>query len=367
MVEEKIAERESITGQVIQRKPRSRKHLTGLGLLTFILALTAVSSAGVGAVPVSPAELWGIVTSKLFGAAQFAYREEQEVVFWFIRLPRICLGILVGAGLSVAGALLQGLFRNPLADPTLIGISSGAMLAAVLTIVFSIGLGFLGGYMASYSLAVAAFSGACLTTLLVYRLARANGEFKISTMLLVGIAINAFVMAVTGLITSLANDQQLRDLTFWNLGSLGGATWTNVLTLLPFVAATLVYTPGLSKSLNLLALGENQAGYLGVDLRVLRRRCIVLATLAVGVSVAMAGNIGFVALIVPHMVRKVFGPDHRVVIPASALGGAIILTVADTLSRTLTAPAELPIGVITALMGAPVFIYILLKETGRRV
>lgn len=345
----------------------NKKKISGLGVLTLLLLVAIVVSVGVGAVPISPKELWAIVLTRLGGSTEIPFREEQEVIFWFIRLPRICLGILVGAGLAVAGTLLQGLFRNPLADPTLIGISSGAMLAAVLTIVFNLNVGIMGGYLASYSLALAAFAGACVTTIVVYQLARANGEFRISTMLLVGIAINAFAMALTGLVTSLANDQQLRDLTFWNLGSLGGATWVSVLTLLPFVLATVLYTPSLSKSLNLLALGENQASHLGVDMRRLRISSIALSTLAVGVAVAMAGNIGFVALIVPHIIRKTFGPDHRIVLPGSAIGGAAILTYADALARTLVAPSELPIGVITAIMGAPVFLYILLSEHNRRI
>lgn len=347
--------------QVIKRRSTG-KRTWGIGLLLFHLFVAIVVSAGVGAVSIKPQELWAILLAKMGISSVVSFREEQEIIFWFIRLPRICLGILVGAGLAVAGTLLQGLFRNPLADPTLVGISSGAMLAAVLSIVFNLSLGILGGFWASYTLAFSAFTGACLTTIVVYRVAKANGDFKISTMLLVGIAINAFVMALTGLITSLANDQQLRDLTFWNLGSLGGATWMNVLTLLPFVLVALLFTPALSKSLNLLALGENQASYLGVDIARLRKICIVLATLSVGASVAMAGNIGFVALIVPHIIRKIFGPDHRVVLPGAAIGGAVILTFADALARTLVAPSELPIGVITALTGAPIFVYILLTE-----
>lgn len=356
----------SSAAEPVRRRGRGR-NAAGLAVLVVILLFSVVLSAGVGAVSISPSELWAMLIAKSGLTPAGGYREEQEIIFWFIRLPRIGLGILVGAGLAVAGTLLQGLFRNPLADPTLIGISSGAMLAAVLTIVFNLSLGMLGSYFASYSLAFAAFAGSCITTVVVYRVAKANGDFKIGTMLLVGIAINAFVMALTGLITSLANDQQLRDLTFWNLGSLGGATWTSVLTLTPFVLITVVFTPVLSKALNLLALGENQATYLGVNMVRLRRSCIVLATLAVGASVAMAGNIGFVALIVPHIVRKVFGPDHRIVIPGAAIGGAAILTLADAIARTIVAPSELPIGVITALMGAPIFVYILLTEHKRQV
>ncbi len=362
-----VDEKHRVAEAPVLKRPDTGKRAWGLGLLVLLLFSAAVLSVGIGAVSISPTELWSIVVRKLGWTSTIPFRDEQEVIFWFIRLPRICLGMLVGAGLAVAGALLQGLFRNPLADPMLIGISSGAMLAAVLTIVFNVSLGVLGGYLASYTLAFFAFLGSCITTIIVYRISKADGEFKISTMLLVGIAINAFVMAMTGLITSLANDQQLRDLTFWNLGSLGGATWINVVTLLPFVLVTVLYATRLSKALNLLALGENQALYLGVNISRLKKSCIVLATLAVGACVAMAGNIGFVALIVPHIIRKVFGPDHRIVLPGAAIGGATILTFADAIARTLVAPSELPLGVITALMGAPVFIYILLNEHRRRI
>jgi iron complex transport system permease protein len=360
-----ISERTTGSNLASTRKKGGRKNkwwLTGMSLL---LLVSVVVSAGVGAVTIGPGEILAIVFAKVGIALAIPFEEQQEIVFWYIRLPRVCLGILVGAGLAIAGTLLQGLFRNPLADPTLIGISSGAMLAAVLTIVFGLSLGILGGYFASYTLAFSAFVGACTTTIIVYRVAKAKGEFKIGTMLLTGIAINAFVMALTGLLTSLANDQQLRDLTFWNLGSLGGATWNSVWTLLPFILLALIFSPRLAKSLNLLALGENQAATMGVDMVRLRKICILLATLAVGASVSMAGNIGFVALIVPHIVRKAFGPDHRMVLPAAALGGAAILTFADALARTIVAPAELPIGVVTALMGAPIFVYILLTEHRR--
>ncbi len=362
-----VAEERGSTKQQVITRPDTGKRAWGLGMLVLLLCGSAVLSVGVGAVAITPAELWAIVARKLGWVSEVPFRDEQEIIFWFIRLPRICLGMLVGAGLAVAGALLQGLFRNPLADPMLIGISSGAMLAAVLTIVFNISLGVFGGYLASYTLALAAFAGSCITTIVVYRISGADGEFKISTMLLVGIAINAFVMAMTGLITSLADDQQLRDLTFWNLGSLGGATWINVVTLLPFVLVTVLYAAKLSKSLNLLALGENQALYLGVNISRLKKSCIVLATLAVGACVAMAGNIGFIALIIPHIIRKAFGPDHRIVLPGAAIGGATIMTLADAIARTLVAPSELPLGVITALMGAPVFIYILLSEHRRKI
>ncbi|GAB2764785.1 iron ABC transporter permease [Rhabdobacter roseus] len=342
---------------------RRRSRAGALGLLAALLVLAVLISVCTGAMAISLPELAGIVTQQLGMEAAYPFEEHQKIIFWFMRLPRICLGILIGAGLSVAGALLQSLFRNPLADPMLIGISSGATLFAVLAIVLGTFFsGLLGGLLGSYLLSFAAFMGACLAILLVYQLSKVNGRSQITTMLLAGIAINAFVNALTGLLISMANDEQLRSITFWGLGSLGGATWTTVLTVLPFIGLTLLYMPRLAKSLNLLALGESQAAHLGVNTTRLKRQTILLVTLTVGASVAVAGTIGFVGLVIPHIIRQAFGPHHRLVLSGSALAGAAVLTLADTLSRTLVAPSELPIGVLTALMGTPVFVYILLKE-----
>jgi iron complex transport system permease protein len=264
---------------------------------------------------------------------------------------------------------MQGLFRNPLADPGLIGVSAGASLAAVATIVLEVQvlawLPQLAGTRAAlgfYLLPLAAFAGACGTTLLVYRLAREGGRAVVATMLLAGIAVNALAGALTGLLTYAATDEQLRSVTFWGLGSLGGASWPVVLGLLPFLTGPLLWLPRLGKPLNLLALGEAQAAHLGLPVTQLKRQLIGLATLAVGASVAVAGSIGFLGLVVPHLVRLVAGPDHRRVLAGSALGGAAVLVLADTLARTLVAPAELPIGILTALLGTPAFLWILLRE-----
>lgn len=325
------------------------------------LVVTILLSVGVGAVAISPVEVFAILGNWL-GIASVV-EETKTAILLTIRLPRVCLGLLIGAGLAVAGAAMQGLFRNPLADPGLIGISSGASLAAVGMIVLEVTLfQKLTGLVGYYALSLVAFAGAAGTTLLVYRLARVAGRSVVTTMLLAGIAINALAGALTGLLTYLATDEQLRTITFWALGSLGGASWTTVLTLLPFTTIVLLGLPRLAKSLNLLALGESQAAMLGVDVTGLKRRVIVLATLAVGTSVAVAGIIGFVGLVIPHLIRLVAGSDHRRLLIGSALGGAIVLTAADALARTLVAPAELPIGILTALLGTPVFLWMLIKE-----
>jgi iron complex transport system permease protein len=347
---------------------RRRLVLTGLaGALVGVAAL----SCGLGAVPIAGRELLAILLDGL-GLGQGGFEESQRTVLLVIRLPRVLLGVLVGAALGMAGAAMQGLFRNPLADPGLIGISSGASLAAVLMIVLGVstaGAASAGGFIASltglagyYALSLAAFAGACLTTLLVYQLSRSGGRAVITTMLLVGIAANALTQALTGLLISVATDAQLRSITFWGLGSLAGASWEAIQTITPLLAVPLLGLPRLSKALNTLTLGEAEAQYLGTNVRAVKRAVIVLTTLAVGVSVSVAGTIGFIGLVMPHLLRLVLGADHRAILPGSALLGATVLTGADLLARTVVAPAELPIGILTAFIGAPVFLSIILKN-----
>ena len=342
----------------------------GWVILILCVALLACGlfSVRTGALRISYADIAGIVAHKMSFTETMRYEEQKEIIFWVIRLPRVCLAILVGAGLGIAGAALQGLFRNPIADATLIGVTSGASLFAVIVIMLNIRFfGIINEYAGAYTLSFAAFTGAALTTMLVYQLSKMTGDGGVTTMLLCGIAINAVVGALTGLMTYLATDEQLRTITFWTLGSLGGANWTTVAAVAPFVFVSILFMPYLAKSLNLLVLGESQAGHLGVNMKVLKRSIIVLATMAVGASVAVAGTIGFVGLVVPHIIRSIFGPDNRYLLVGSALGGAIVLTLADTISRTIVAPAELPIGILTALLGTPFFLYLLWSQKRNRV
>lgn len=332
------------------------------GLLTGLLVMVVIGSVGMGAMRIATADVLAILLKQL-GWTDVVVEPQQEAVLMAIRLPRVLLGVLIGAVLGVSGAAMQGLFRNPLADPGLIGISSGASLFAVMTIVLQVKLAtWLPFQPGLYSLSLAAFAGAALTTWLVYRLSQQHGKAVVATMLLAGIAVNALSGALTGLMTYLADDAQLRSITFWGLGSLGGATWEMLGVVTPVLLLPVLLLPRLSKSLNAFALGESQAGHLGVDALRLKRQVILLATLGVGVSVAVAGVIGFVGLVIPHLIRLVAGADHRIVIPGSALLGAVLLTAADLVARTLVAPAELPIGIITALLGAPLFLYMLVKN-----
>lgn len=340
---------------------RNRKLiLTGLSL---VLIVAMVCSVCIGAVHISTSEFWSILSYHTGISRTKQFSDMQLAVLMSLRLPRVLLGALIGAALAISGAAIQGLFRNPLAEPGLIGISSGATFFAALMIVF--GGPFLlslGGDYSYYGLALAAFAGAFVTTLIVYRMSVHQGRTVISALLLTGIAINALAFAFTGLLTYLSTDEQLRNLTFWSLGSLGGASWVSLSSALPFIAVPLILLPFMAKPLNAIALGEVQAGHMGINVNVAKRMVIILATMAVGASVAVAGIIGFIGLVVPHILRMAFGSDNRLVLPGAAIFGATALTLSDLISRTIVAPAELPIGIVTAMAGSPIFIYMIASQ-----
>jgi iron complex transport system permease protein len=326
------------------------------------LAFTICLSLSLGAMPIPIREVIETLANALGLSGAKSDAVNQGVIL-FIRLPRVIMGILVGAALGISGAAIQGIFRNPLAEPSLIGISAGASLMAVLIIAFETllfsGLSEILGY---YLLAFGAFSGAGITAMLVYHLSKTNGQPSVSTMLLTGIAINALAGALTGLVTYLADEQKLRSITFWMMGSLGGATWKNVTCLFPFVLIPLIGLPLLARGLNLFAIGESQVSLTGLDPDRIKIWVVILSTMAVGASVSVSGIIGFIGLLIPHMTRLLGGVDHRFVLPVSALMGALVLSIADMVSRMIVQPIELPIGVVTALMGAPVFLYILIRD-----
>jgi iron complex transport system permease protein len=282
-----------------------------------------------------------------------------------IRLPRVIQGIMVGAGLALSGALMQGLFRNPLADPGLIGILSGAALMAAAAIVMGAPVILwlaLPKTVMPFVLPLAAFSGGLIATLLIHQLARRNGETEIATMLLAGVAVAAICMAGIGYLSFLSDDRQLRDITFWTLGSLGGASWRSVLATAIFLLPVLAAAPLLANTLNALILGEREAGHLGIDVERHKKLIIAVSALAVGASVASSGIIGFVGLVVPHLVRLMLGADHRYVLPGSALLGAALMLVCDLVARVIVAPAELPIGVVMSALGGPFFLWMLRRR-----
>ncbi|MDN5514035.1 MAG: iron ABC transporter permease [Pseudomonas sp.] len=287
--------------------------------------------------------------------------QQAELILAQIRMPRTLLGLAVGMVLALCGVAMQGLFRNPLADPGLVGVSSGAALGAAVAIVGGAAFGGLPEAFAPYLLSVCAFVGGLLVTALVYRLGRRDGQTNVATMLLAGIALTALAGAAIGLFTYLADDATLRTLTFWNLGSLNGASYARLWPLLLATLAVALWLPRRARALNALLLGESEARHLGFDVERLKRELVFCTALGVGAAVAAAGLIGFIGLVVPHLMRLLVGPDHRLLLPASALAGASLLLLADLVARLALAPAELPIGIVTALIGAPFFIYLLVR------
>lgn len=319
-----------------------------------LLLLAAISaSLAIGAVPLSLGE----VLQALIGKAEDA---RQAAVIWQLRLPRTLMAGLVGAGLGLAGAMTQGLFRNPIADPSLIGVSAGAAVVTAALIVF--GTMLLPSGWLPYALPLGAFAGSLGVIVVVSRIAMVEARTSVALLLLAGIAINALAMAGTGLLVYLSDDRQMRDITFWTLGSVGGATWVKVAALAPCVILPLLLTRWFGRALDALNLGEREAAHLGFRVERVKRAACLSFALAVGGAVSVSGIIGFVGLVVPHLVRLSFGAQHRVLLPLSALGGATLLILADIVARTIAAPAELPIGLITSFIGGPFFIALLVRR-----
>ncbi|WP_273522542.1 FecCD family ABC transporter permease [Rhodosalinus sediminis] len=345
------------TGPVAgDRRLRARRATLALVGLVLVAAWAALAT---GAAGVSlPQALGRLVT----GAGLTL---QEQVVLWEIRLPRLVTGLCVGAALAVSGAVMQGLFRNPLADPGLVGVGAGAGLGAVTAIVLG---GLLPPALAAlagiYTVPIAAFLGGWAATLILYRVSTRAGRTSVATMLLAGIALGALAGAVTGLLVYAADDQQLRDLTFWGLGSLAGASWPKLAVAAPVMLLAMAGTLWLARGLNGLALGEAAAAHLGVPVQRMKNLAILAVAAATGAAVAVSGGIGFIGIVVPHLLRLATGPDHRYLLPNAALLGAALLVGADIVARSVIAPAELPIGIVTALMGAPVFLWILLRRRG---
>ncbi|MGI9284526.1 MAG: FecCD family ABC transporter permease, partial [Pseudomonadales bacterium] len=286
---------------------------------------------------------------------------QAAVIIGQIRLPRALLAGLVGAILAMSGAAMQGLFRNPLADPSLIGVTAGASLGASLTIV-SIG-GTLSGFSGITLVSAGAFVGGLLAVILVYRLATSPTGTSVATMLLAGIAITALAGAVSNVLEFHANNEMLRRISLWRMGGLDGANYQRLLVAALVGLVVFSTLPRFATALNALLLGESEARYLGIDIDRIKMGLVVIVAIGVGASVALAGTIAFVGLVIPHIMRMWIGPDHRKLLPASALAGAVLLLLADTLARIVMAPAELPVGIVTAILGVPFFVS-LLRQRG---
>lgn len=329
-------------------------------MLGVALLLAFAAALVFGAARLSPDALWLGLTGR--GDELSAL---DRTVLHSIRLPRALGAVLVGSVLGLCGAGMQGLFRNPLADPGLIGVTGGAALGAVLCVKFAAAaLAGVSVFLGQLALPACALAGALLATAIMHRASVLEGRVVVALMLLAGVGINALAGAGTGLVLFLADDDQLRQFTFWTLGSLAQVSWAKLAAALPFLLPAILLVPRHARALNALLLGESEAGHLGVDLARLKRDLVFATAAGVGAAVSVAGGIGFIGLVVPHLVRQIMGPDHRWLIPASALLGATLLLAADLLARTIAAPAELPVGVVTAALGAPVFFGLLRR--GRR-
>ncbi len=355
---------------------RERKARLLLLVLLVCLPLSFVLSIGSGVVSISFIDSVRTLAFEL-GLPVSAPDPQQQLILFAIRLPRTLLAALVGACLALCGAAMQGLFRNPLADPTLIGVSSGASVGAAVAIVLGATLlasmddlfanlfGDFSSMLGAYLVSVFGFAGGFVATLVVYRLGTTSSGTSVSTMLLAGIAINALAAAITNAFSYVADDVALRRITLWRMGSLDGANWERVIIAATLLGLVLVSLPRYSKALNALLLGESEARHLGVRVDRIKWQLIAWTALGVGVAVSVSGVIGFVGLVVPHLVRLMIGPDHRSLMPAATLLGAVLLVLADCVSRSLVAPAEIPIGIVTALLGAPFFISLLLQQRQR--
>jgi iron complex transport system permease protein len=337
-----------------------RRRVALLIVLGLVLAVAVVLAVALGAVYVPIATSARIILSRapLLGRlVDTTWSATQETIIISVRLPRVLLALLVGMGLALAGAIFQGIFRNPMADPGIIGSSQGAALGATIAFFFGIKFGW-GGLSA---VPLFAFVGAFMAVFLVYFIARAGGRVSIAYLLLVGFALSSFLASIVSLLLVISEDR-MHNIFFWLMGGLGTGNWDAVLAILPFIATGAVISSFFARDLNLLMLGEEKAMQLGLEAHRFLWIMFAVAALVVGAAVSVSGIIGFVGLMTPHIVRLLTGPDHRYLIPGSLIGGGLFLVLADTLARTVIAPNELPVGIVTAFFGAPFFVYLLKRR-----
>jgi len=337
--------------------------VAGLTVGATVLLVAVVLAFGIGPIEIAPPRVIRVVLHEIFGVGDPGDALETTVVM-NLRMPRVLFGALAGAALAVSGAALQGLFHNPLADPGIIGVSGGASAGAVAAIVL---LPPISAAAYGWLVPASAFAGGALATILIYLLARPGVASGTARLLLVGVAIGAGFAALTGFLTYVADDDDLQSIVFWQMGSLGSIDWMKLGLVTPPIIVGLVVLTVKHRALDLLALGERDARHLGLD--VVRTRAIVIATAALltGAAVSFAGTIGFIGLVVPHIVRMMFGPAHRAVVPTSAIVGALLIVVADTAARTIAPPSEVPIGLFTAALGAPFFLWLVMRSKEVRV
>lgn len=345
----------------LERRWKVRRR--AVGLMAGVTLAVMVLAVGLGPVPIPPGQVLGIIASRL--ALPFAptphWPDSHEVIVWVIRLPRVLLAAMVGAALALAGTTFQGVFKNPMADPFVIGVSSGGALGAVLAMVLGLGRGW-----GQYAIPAYAFGGALLTLAAVYLLARVDGKLPVITLLLAGVAVSTILSALISLLIVMAR-QRMEQVIFWLMGGLVAARWSSVGLALPYMLLGSAVLIRRRRELHLLLLGEEAAAHLGLEVESVKRELLAAAALLTAAAVAVAGLIGFVGLVIPHIVRMLLGPDQRWLLPGAGLAGAGALVLADLLARTAMAPAELPVGVVTALAGGPFFLALLVrrKSSGR--
>lgn len=338
---------------------RGRYILLTAGLAVLLVG-GIVLSAVLGQLPVTPGEVVGSVLRGMGIPNGWAPTDPiVESTLWVVRFPRIVMALAVGAALAVAGAVMQAIFGNPLAEPGVVGVSAGGALGAAVAIVLGVAA------FGSGSIAVFAFAGGLGATLLVYAMSRANGRTEVVTLLLTGIAVNAFAGAGLAFLLFMADSGSREQIVFWQLGSLNGSLWSEVSIVLPVAVVGTIVAVALGRRYDLLTLGERNARHLGVNVEALRIGSIVLVALLTGVAVAFCGIIAFVGLVVPHLIRMIIGPAHRALLVASAFGGGALLVYSDLIARSVVTGADLPIGLVTSLVGGPFFFFLLLRQRKR--
>ena len=338
-------------------------------VMPLLLAMISIISIAFGPVEISLKEMFEIIfynLGLLDSNIAASFTQIQEVVFLNIRLPRILLAIFVGVALGTSGAILQGLFRNPLVDPGFIGVSSGAAVGAMIAIMFSqvISYYFL-DFLIPFILPLFAMTGAFSTTFLVYKMSKIYNKTNIMAMLLSGIAINALAGSIIGLFISISSDAQLRSFTFWTLGGLDSADWSIIYLSFFFIFIPFIMVYRMKNQMDVFMLGDAESQHLGLNIELLKKKIILISSIMVGISVSFTGMIGFIGLVTPHLVRLCIGPNHKYLIPGSALLGAILLTLSDFICKTVISPAQLPVGVITSAIGAPFFVWLIINQKRR--
>ncbi|UTX52728.1 FecCD family ABC transporter permease [Leucobacter aridicollis] len=347
------------TGRTSPTRRSSRAPIL-FAVLGVLLVLSVLVSAGTGQLAIPPQEVLGSILHRIgIDWLPLPSVPAGDEALWAIRFPRVAMAVLIGVGLSVSGLIMQAIFGNPLAEPGVIGISSGAAVGAGISIVFGLTV------FGQWTTAILAFLTGLIATLIVYSMSRAEGRTEVVTLVLTGIAVNAIGGAAIAALTFMGDTQSREAIVFWQLGSLKGMSWSQVLVVAPIIAIGLFAAYVSSRKLDLLALGERNARHLGVNVELLRIGMILVVSLLVGAAVAFAGIISFVGLVIPHLMRMILGPAHLPLVTATALAGALLMTLADLAARTLVPMAELPIGILTALVGGPFFFW-LLRRTRKR-